>query len=98
MKSIINGKTYNTETAELIVTGDNGLSYGDCYRRTEELYLTKKGNYFICTAGEDLVVVQNGDLLGCEACEIATIHEWLGAWNISDLEEREMKAFDIEEA
>lgn len=51
MKRIINGKMYNTETAELIHEWDNG-SYGSDFRSCEEsLYKTKKGAYFTAGSG-----------------------------------------------
>lgn len=51
MKKVINRKMYNTETAELIADWDNGY-YGNDFRRcSEELYLTKKGQYFIAGSG-----------------------------------------------
>ena len=54
MVAIINGKKYNTETAELILTLYGGARQG--FRR--DYYKTKKGTYFVryVTVGEiDLV-------------------------------------------
>lgn len=53
MKQIINGKTYNTETAELLGHWSNQL-YGDFGYCTENLYRTKKGAYFIAGNGGPL--------------------------------------------
>ena len=51
MKRVINGKMYNTETAELIHESDNGI-YGNDFRQCEEsLYKTKNGAYFIAGSG-----------------------------------------------
>ncbi len=47
MKQIINGKSYNTETADFIAEWDNGYYGGDFHRCSENLYQTKKGQYFI---------------------------------------------------
>lgn len=50
MKQVVNGKTYNTETAEMICK----YSYsnpGDFHYIYEALYVTKKGNYFIAGKG-----------------------------------------------
>lgn len=47
MKKIVNGKTYNTETAELI--GEywtQGIKRGDFDYYEETLYKTKNGHYF----------------------------------------------------
>ncbi|HCM89013.1 MULTISPECIES: hypothetical protein [Vagococcus] len=46
MKKIINGKAYNTETGTLLATYEYG--YGMDFRKVlEELYVTKKGAYFL---------------------------------------------------
>ena len=50
MKKIIEGKTYNTETALLLGDWQN-LWKGDYHYCREELYRTKKGTYFLY--GED---------------------------------------------
>lgn len=47
MKKTINHKTYNTKTAELVGSWDNGLLSTDFGHCSEDLYKTKKGNYFI---------------------------------------------------
>ena len=47
MKKIINGRMYDTETAEKIEEWDNGM-YGNDFRACEEtLYKKKTGEYFI---------------------------------------------------
>jgi hypothetical protein len=47
MKKVIDGKVYNTETAEVIYTWDNGY-YGSDFKQCEEtLYRTKKGAFFL---------------------------------------------------
>ena len=46
MRKIINGKLYNTNTAIFIAEWDNGLNFTDFNYKSEELYVTKKGNYF----------------------------------------------------
>jgi hypothetical protein len=45
MKQIIEGKAYNTETAELIGTEHNG--HHDFRKKSESLYKTAKGNFFL---------------------------------------------------
>jgi len=47
MKRIINKKTYNTETAILIVETDNGRGRSDFNGIEETLYQTKKGTFFL---------------------------------------------------
>lgn len=53
MIKIINGKRYNTKTAKLIGCSNvcNGLSQNDFNYWNEELYLTKKNQYFIFGEG-----------------------------------------------
>jgi len=51
MKRIINGKTYNTETAEIICnTGNDEYSSDFRYERSD-LFVTRKGAYFIAGNG-----------------------------------------------
>jgi len=47
MKKIISGKMYNTETAEVIDSWDNGLGYNDFNNIDETLYKKKTGEFFI---------------------------------------------------
>ena len=47
MKKIINGKMYNTETAKLIASCDNGLGCHELYYVCEELYKKKTGEFFL---------------------------------------------------
>lgn len=51
MKKVINGKLYDTETAELIFEWNNGRYCTDFRHREKDLYRTKKGNWFIRHAG-----------------------------------------------
>lgn len=51
MKKVIEGKLYNTETAEELASWHNGCSYNDFNYCREVLYRTKKGNYFIYGEG-----------------------------------------------
>ena len=50
MKQVVNGKTYNTETAEMICEYYYS-NPGDFHYVDEALYVTKKGNYFIAGEG-----------------------------------------------
>ena len=51
MKKVIDGKTYNTETAECLANWWNGCSTADFGYCLENLYRTKKGTYFIAGEG-----------------------------------------------
>lgn len=100
MKRIINGKTYDTDTAELVASGDNGCDVGDCWRRNEELYRTKKGAYFIYDSTPKIITVNEEGFLSVDHyhAEHTTIFEWLEEWNVSILETREIEFFGITEA
>ena len=52
MKQIVRGKRYDTETAERVAT-DSYSNYGDFGYWGEELYHTKKGNWFLVGEGGD---------------------------------------------
>jgi hypothetical protein len=53
-KKVIGGKRYDTETAELVASYDNGLGCPDFRNVHEQLYRTKRGNWFICGSGGPL--------------------------------------------
>lgn len=50
MKKIINGKVYDTDTAKLIGSWDNGI-YGDLDSVSEDLYRKRTGEFFIFGKG-----------------------------------------------
>lgn len=51
-KRIVNGKRYNTETAEhLCNISRNGFNRGDFAYDDTDLYVTKNGNFFIAGEG-----------------------------------------------
>ena len=51
MKTVINGKVYDTETADFIDSYENTQNYSDYSHYKECLYLTKKGQYFLSGYG-----------------------------------------------
>ncbi len=51
MKKIIDGKRYNTDTADHVANYNNCLPSGDFYWENEDLYITPKGNWFLHGAG-----------------------------------------------
>lgn len=51
MKKVIEGRVYNTETAKLLGSGDNGYPRNDFHFWEEDLYRTKSGAYFLHGAG-----------------------------------------------
>lgn len=54
MKRIIEGKRYDTATAEQVANWNNGLSESDFNECEEDLYRTKNGNYFVHGQGHAL--------------------------------------------
>ena len=50
MRKVIEGKLYNTETAEM-VADDSYSNYGDLQYWSEEIYRTQKGNWFLAGEG-----------------------------------------------
>jgi hypothetical protein len=51
MKKVIDGKMYNTDTATAIANWDNGYGRGDFKWCDEDLFVTKKGAYFVWGQG-----------------------------------------------
>lgn len=66
MKKVINGKVYNTETADLIAEYSNGYRYNDFNYLEETLYRTKKGQFFI--AGEGGAISKYAKYTGDSSC------------------------------
>jgi len=59
MRKVIDGKVYDTETAEQIAT-DSFSNYGDLTYWSEALYRTQKGNWFLCGEGGALTKYARG--------------------------------------
>lgn len=51
MIKIINGKSYNTQTAEKLAHWENEYGYGDNHFMSEELYRKKSGEFFLVCEG-----------------------------------------------
>lgn len=51
MKKTIGGKTYNTETATRIGSYESPFYPSDFHWYEEDMYVTKKGNFFLCGRG-----------------------------------------------
>ena len=54
MRKIINGKIYDTQTANIIGQYDNGYGSGDFKIISEDLYKSTKGSYFLHGRGGPL--------------------------------------------
>lgn len=84
MKKIINGKSYNTETAEPILAWSNSCGYSDFRHYDEQLYRTKRDNWFVHGSGGPMSPYaehrSNGESTGGEAISPLTereAFEWL---------------------
>jgi hypothetical protein len=66
MKRIIDGKVYNTETAECVATWSNGYYTNDFHYCEESIYKTKKGAWFV--EGEGGALSQYARSCGNETC------------------------------
>ena len=102
MKRVINGLTYNTDTAEEIGQDDNGLGTSDFRFYDETLYKTKKGRFFLAGEGGALTkwAEAYGDMSGFGSGIIALDKkdalEWCESHDIdSDIIEEH---FEIDEA
>ena len=79
MKTVIDKKTYNTETATLIAEWNNEMCRNDL-QAEEALYRTKKGQYFVCGSGGELTTYDGSTEIRlmspeeaydwCKTCEI----------------------------
>lgn len=77
MKKVVDGKVYNTETAELVHEWSNGR-YGNDFRyRGKDLYRTKKGNWFLLHEGGPMTDMAKscGDNSFCGSRDIEPISE-----------------------
>lgn len=79
---IINGKRYNTDTAQLIASYDNGMQ-GDFSWYHEALYRTPRGNWFIVGKGGGMSPYNKrcGNNCWTGATELIPVQEnWVRQW------------------
>ena len=62
MKKVIEGKVYDTDSAELLHSWENMADTGNFNYCSEELYVTRKGAYFV--AGEGGAMSTYAEALG----------------------------------
>lgn len=106
MKRVINGKVYNTETADELHTYAPYENTSDFHFFTETLYVTKKGAYFVAGEGgamsayaESLGGGSYGGGSGIRVLSKAEAMEWLEETGGDDvLVNDERFSADIEEA
>jgi hypothetical protein len=60
MKKIINGKMYNTDTAECVASFAEDCSINDFKYYEEDLFRKKTGEYFLYGSGNQLSKYRNG--------------------------------------
>jgi len=100
MKKVIDGKTYNTETAQHLGRYWNGLGNSDFRNISENLYQTKKGRFFLAGKGGAMTrysesyggMSSNGSKIFVltEEKALAWAEQYMG---VDDIE----KYFDVEE-
>lgn len=102
MKKIIEGKLYNTETAELIgwfSTG--GYSLSDGHYISQDIYRSKGGQYFLYIVGGGLTeyaIRSNGTLSGSEDIKLIDekeIADWLEKYSVHLSEETVNKFLSV---
>lgn len=95
MKSIIDGRRYDTTKSKLVFEWNNGCYKGDFYRRERDLYQTKNGSWFVHNIGGALtdmsVSVGNNMSGGSEDIEPLTenqAYNFLERYNATDVIEK----------
>lgn len=95
MRSIINGRRYDTATAEEIASWENSYGKNDYKHCCETLYHTKKGAYFLHGAGGGLSSyarpVGDGGLTWGQTIRVLSptdAQEWLEERGLTDALER----------
>jgi hypothetical protein len=83
MKLIIDGKRYDTDTAECIHEWSNAYPSSDFHHRTKSLYRTKNGNWFMWHEGGALT----------DMAESAGQNCWTGGQSLEPMNEADVRAF-----
>lgn len=91
MKMIIDKKVYDTEAAKYIANFHNGLSESDFRYISEELYVTKNGQYFLYGRGGALSIYSDsngGNSWGTSTIILMDkneVYDWLEKHNFPDI-------------
>ena len=88
MKKIINGKKYDTATAEFLASWWNGLASNDFAHCSEELYRKRTGEFFLYGEGGPMT----------EYRRTIGQNEWSGGEDITPLTEAEARKWVEEKA
>lgn len=104
MKQVVNGKMYNTETAEELFNVSNSLGVNDFRNYDFCVYRTRKGNYFLSGEGGPMTMFARpcGNMTGGGSAIIPISKDEALEWaennnsnaNADDIE----KIFEVEEA
>ncbi len=90
MKKVIDGKMYDTETAEKVASWDNGYSESDFHYCSYKLYRSKKGSWFLYGEGGAMSVYAatcGSNTHGGNGIEVLTSGEaleWLSKHGFAD--------------
>lgn len=102
MKQVIDGKVYNTETAEVVAEFSNDFGVSDFRHCEETLYRTKKGRFFLAGEGGPMSRYSKsvGDMQsggsGIIALTVTEAQEWCEQTDVETSVIEEL--FEIEEA
>lgn len=100
MKRIINGKRYDTNTAQFIKTYSSGLSISDFRYYDESLYLKKTGEFFLYATGNgsSMYASKYGDLRGPGEKIVPLTLDEAKAW-VEKIEDPDLyeELFEVEE-
>lgn len=91
MKKIIDGKTYNTETAKKLADFESGWNPTDAYYYYEELFQKRTGEYFLAGRGQALSKyseIDSGTSFGSEKI-IPLTYNLAKQWAETNLESEE---------
>lgn len=104
MRRVINGKTYNTDTAEKLAVKEYGDPTDGLYYSERTLYQTKKGDYFIHSWGKAGTIyatdLGNGRTGGGEIIEPISAEkaeEFVSSYIIMDYNDGELFTSEFEE-
>jgi hypothetical protein len=81
MKKIIDGKRYNTDTADHVANYNNCFPSGDFHWINKDIYITSKGSWFLHSSGGAMTLY----------CQQTGPNEWSGGERIDVLTPEEAR-------
>ena len=88
MKAIIGNKTYDTDTAKLVSSFDNGCSVGDLDYYGHEVYRAEDGKYFVLCSGGARSILAFYDNISDSTCSGDLIIPLADQKQVSELEKK----------